>query len=83
MGVSGVEVNVGCLGVVFEDCWIPVGNSGFDTATIDMNPGEANCAPGTNEVTSDQGVGVIVSGRVHAASYAYPGGLALQVINPQ
>ena len=48
-----------------------------------MNPGEAMCAPGTNEASSDQGFGLLVSGRAHAASYAYPGGLALQVINPQ
>jgi hypothetical protein len=80
---TGAEVTVGCLGVVPENRWSPVGGSGFDVATIDMNPGEANCAPGTNEISSESGVGVIVSGRAWAASYAYPGGLALQVINPQ
>ena len=66
-----------------EDRWAAIGGSGFDTATIDMNPGEANCAPGTNEVSSESSVGVIISGRASAASYAYPGGLALQAINPQ
>ncbi|MCA9692827.1 MAG: IgGFc-binding protein, partial [Myxococcales bacterium] len=80
---TGAAVDVGCLGVVPENRWTPVGGSGFDVATIDMNPGEAMCAPGTNEASSDQGFGVLVSGRAHAASYAYPGGLALQVINPQ
>lgn len=70
-------------GQVPENRWTKIGNSGFDEATINMNPGEADCKPGTNEASSAQGFGIIVSGRAHAASYAYPGGLALQVINPQ
>ncbi|MCP5307162.1 MAG: IgGFc-binding protein, partial [Chromatiaceae bacterium] len=80
---AGKAVDVGCLGVVPENRWTAVGKSGYDVATIDMNPGEANCKPGTNEASSDAGFGIVVSGRAYAASYAYPGGLALQVINPQ
>ncbi len=80
---TGAAVDVACLGVVPENRWSPVGGSGFDVATIDMNPGEAMCGPGTNEATSDQGFGIFVSGQSSAASYAYPGGLALQIINPQ
>jgi len=80
---TGTAVDVGCLGVVPENRWTPIGDSGFDWATIDMNPGEANCMAGTNEATSDTGFGIIVSGRANAASYAYPGGLGLAVINPQ
>ena len=80
---SGAQVNVECLGVVPENRWTAIGNSGFDWATIDMNPGEAMCQPGTNQASADQGFGIIVSGQSSAASYAYPGGLALESINPQ
>ncbi len=80
---TGSMVEVACLGVVPENRWTTIGNSGFDWATIDMNPGEANCTTGTNEATSAQGFGIYVSGQSSAASYAYPGGLALQTINPQ
>lgn len=80
---AGAAVTVECLGVVPEDRWTPIGNSGWDWATINMNPGEAQCGPGTNQASSGEGFGVIVSGQAHAASYAYPGGLALEQINPQ
>ena len=80
---TGAAVDVACLGVVPENRWTAVGASGFDVATIDMNPGEAMCGTGTNTATSDVGFGIVVSGQSYAASYAYPGGLALQVINPQ
>ncbi|HVH99263.1 MAG TPA: IgGFc-binding protein [Enhygromyxa sp.] len=80
---NGAEVTVECLGVVPENRWTPIGNSGWDWATIDMNPGEATCEPGTNQANSTEGFGVIVSGQAYAASYAYPGGLALEAINPQ
>lgn len=80
---SGAEVSVECLGVVPEARWTPIGDSGWDWATIDMNPGEAACSPGTNQASGAQGFGVIVLGQAYAASYAYPGGLALEEINPQ
>ncbi|MGB1014717.1 MAG: IgGFc-binding protein, partial [Nannocystaceae bacterium] len=80
---SGAAVEVGCLGVVPENRWTAVGNSGYDVAVVDMNPGEANCTTGTNEASSDEKFGIIVSGQDVAASYAYPGGLGLAVINPQ
>jgi len=80
---SGAAVTVECLGVVPEQRWTPIGDSGWDWVTIDMNPGEAMCAAGTNQASAAQGFGVIVSGQSYAASYAYPGGLALEQINPQ
>ncbi len=79
---SGAAVEVGCLGVVPENRWEAVGNSGYEVATINMNPGEANCTIGTNEASSDEKFGIIVSGQSLAASYAYPGGLVLEKINP-
>ena len=80
---QGAEISLECLGVVPENRWTAIGASGWDWATIDMNPGEAMCAPGTNEATAAEGFGIIVSGQSPAASYAYPGGLALEAINPQ
>jgi len=80
---AGASVDVGCLGVVAEDRWTAIGGSTWEWATIDMNPGEAMCMSGTNEATGDEPFGIIVSGQSSAASYAYPGGLALQAINPQ
>jgi hypothetical protein len=80
---SGAEVTVECLGVVPENRWTPIGNSGYDWATIDMNPGEAMCQSGTNQANSPEKFGIIVLGQSAATSYAYPGGLALDAINPQ
>ncbi|MFO7565516.1 MAG: IgGFc-binding protein [Enhygromyxa sp.] len=80
---AGAQVSVECLGVVPEHRWTAIGDSGYEWATIDMNPGEAGCRPGTNQASSSSGFGVIVSGQAFAASYAYPGGLALEQINPQ
>lgn len=80
---TGAEVQVACLGEVPESRWTDIGSSGWQSAIIDMNPGEAGCAPGTNQASGPQGFGVIVSGQSYAASYAYPGGLALELINPQ
>jgi hypothetical protein len=80
---AGAEVTVACLGVVPDNRWTAIGASGFQWATIDMNPGEANCNPGTNEATGTMPFGISVSGQAYAASYAYPGGLALKPINPQ
>jgi len=81
---NGADVNVACLGGnVANNKWNAIGNSGWDWAVIDMNPGEAQCAPGTNEASSNDAFGIIVSGQAYAASYAYPGGLALAAINPQ
>jgi hypothetical protein len=79
---AGVQVTVDCLGVVPEDRWTAIGNSDWEWATIDMNPGEGNCTTGTNQASASEGFGIIVSGQASAASYAYPGGLALDSINP-
>jgi hypothetical protein len=80
---AGAQIDVECLGVVPAERWSPVGGSGWEVATIDMNPGEALCTTGTNEATGTAPFGIIVSGQASAASYAYAGGLALQPINPQ
>ncbi len=78
---TGAAVEVGCLGVVPENMWTPIGDSGFDIATIDMQ-NDGNCDVGANEATSDEKFGIIVSGTGAAASYAYPGGLVVDPINP-
>jgi hypothetical protein len=80
---AGAEVTVECLGVVPDNRWTAIGNSGYEWATIDMNPGEGTCTTGTNQAYGPQGFGLTVSGQSEAASYAYPGGLALEAINPQ
>ncbi len=78
---KGAQIELSCLGVVPEERWTAVGASGYEVAVIDMNPGEGNCAPGTNEATSNEPFGILVSGQASAASYGYPGGLALKEIN--
>jgi hypothetical protein len=80
---AGAKVDLACFGVIPDNRWTKIGNSGFEWAAITMNPGEAQCKTGTNEVTGDQPFGISVSGQSSAASYAYPGGLALKPINPQ
>jgi hypothetical protein len=78
---AGEEVIVECLGPVPDDRWTAIGNSMWESAVIDMNPGEAMCTTGTNQASSAEGFGLIVSGQATFTSYAYPGGLALEPIN--
>jgi hypothetical protein len=78
---AGEEVIVECLGPVPDDRWTAIGNSMWEWAVIDMNPGEAMCTTGTNQASSAEGFGLIVSGQATFTSYAYPGGLALEPIN--
>ncbi|MCA9691454.1 MAG: IgGFc-binding protein [Nannocystaceae bacterium] len=78
---TGAAVEVKCFGVVPENRWTPVGNSGYDVAVVDIH-NDGNCDVGANEATSDEKFGIIVSGTAPAASYAYPGGLQLEKINP-
>jgi hypothetical protein len=40
-------------------------------------------APGAHLATSDMPFGIIGVGYTSATSYAYPGGLKLEIINPQ
>lgn len=80
---NDVPVTVDCLGVVPENRWTPIGFSGYEWATIDLNPGEGMCTVGTNSAHADEGFGIVVVGQAARASYAYPGGLALESINPQ
>ena len=80
---AGQEVTVECLGgPVPENRWTQVGNTDYEWAEIDVNPGEAMCETGTNVASSDMGFGAIVMGQGNDVSYAYPGGLALEAINP-
>ena len=80
---AGSKVSVACLGVVPDNRWTKIGNSPYEWAVINMNPGEAMCKTGTNEATGDAGFGVFVNGTATASGYSYPGGLALKQINPQ
>ena len=80
---AGQEVTVECLGgPVPDNRWTAVGGSNYETAVIDVNPGEAMCQTGTNQASSDEGFGVVVSGQATNVSYAYAGGLTLEAINP-
>ncbi|RLB45923.1 MAG: hypothetical protein DRI90_27895, partial [Deltaproteobacteria bacterium] len=45
----GADVEVACFGVVPDDRWTAVGTSGYETAQVQMNPGEGTCTTGTNE----------------------------------
>jgi hypothetical protein len=81
---AGAQVQLECMAApVPDNRWTQIGASSYEWATIDMNPGEESCMPGTNEASAASGFGIIVSGQATAASYAYPGGLALDAINPQ
>jgi hypothetical protein len=80
---AGAKINLACFGEIPDNRWTKIGNSNHEWATIKMNPGEANCKVGTNEITGSLPFGISVSGQSSAASYAYPGGLALKPINPQ
>ncbi len=75
---ADAEVSIGCFGTVEDHRWTDVGQSGYQTAVINMNPGENGCTTGVNEATGIQPFGIVVSGQAFAASYAYPGGLALR-----
>ena len=81
---AGEEVTVECMGgPVPDNRWTAIGNSQWDLAVIDMNPGEAMCTIGTNQASSPEGFGINVSGQSTSyASYEYPVGLALEPLNP-
>lgn len=77
------NVEIGCLGAVPDDHWQPIPGTPYVSAVVNINPGEANCSPGTNTAsTPETPFGIIVVGEAAGASYAYPGGMALKEIAP-
>ena len=78
------NVELGCLGgLVPEDHWQQIAGTQYVTATVNINPGEVDCQPGTNTASAKTTTfGVIVVGEAQGASYAYPGGMALKEIAP-
>lgn len=77
------NVEIGCFGPVPPADWTAIPNTGFETAVVNINPGDGNCAPGTNTASSSSGsFGIIVIGEAGGVSYAYPGGMALKEIAP-
>lgn len=79
---AGASIELECLGVIPENKWTPVGNSGFETAVVSINPGEGACKPGTNSTYGSAPFGIYISGQAYTASYAYPGGGGVLSINP-
>lgn len=74
---------LGCLGLVPEDHWQPIAGTGYVTASVNINPGEGDCQPGTNTASAAVTTfGIVVIGEAGGASYAYPGGMALKEIAP-
>src|SRR5690606_37085502 len=77
------NVELGCSGEVPADDWTPIPGTPYVTATVNINPGEGLCQPGTNTATAKTTTfGIIVVGEAEGASYAYPGGMQLREIAP-
>lgn len=78
------NVTVECLGPVPGASWQEIPGTQYVTAVVNINPGDGQCAPGTNSAFSSKGTpfGIVVTGEAGGASYAYPGGLALREIAP-
>jgi hypothetical protein len=76
---KGQQVSIGCFGAVTD--WTPVTNN-FESAVVNINPGDGQCQPGTNTATGAAPFSITVVGEAASTSYAYPGGLALKPINP-
>jgi hypothetical protein len=72
-------VEVGCFGEVTE--WTNI-TKDYQSAIVNINPGDRNCMPGTNTATGAAPFSIMVVGEAASTSYAYPGGLALKPINP-
>lgn len=79
------NLQLGCLGPIPENHWQPLAGTDFLTATVNINPGEGNCKPGTNVASAPEGgtFGIVVIGEATGASYAYPGGMRLKPIEAQ
>ena len=76
---KGQLVEVGCFGEVTE--WTDI-TKDYQSAVVNINPGDRNCEPGTNTATGVAPFSIMVLGEAASTSYAYPGGLALKPINP-
>lgn len=63
-------------GAAVSATWVSVGSTSFDVARVSVSDG-------VHVLEGDQPFGVIVIGYDSYDSYAYPGGLNLQLINPQ
>jgi hypothetical protein len=63
--------------------WTPVNDKDYESAVVNINPGDGDCKPGTNTATGASPFSIMVVGESTSTSYAYPGGLALKPINPQ
>jgi hypothetical protein len=78
------DVDIACLGTVTG--WMPVGGSGdYEVAHVDLFRGgvgvQPGCATSRHEATSDGAFGVMVWGTDSYASYGYPAGGNVGVIN--
>jgi len=67
--------NVSIDGAAVSTTWSPAGTSPFEV-------GRVSVSDGVHVVEGDQPFGIIVIGFDSYDSYAYPGGLNLQIINP-
>jgi hypothetical protein len=76
---KGQLVEVGCFGEVTQ--WTDITKE-YQTAVVNILPGDRNCEPGTNTATGEAPFSIMVVGEAASTSYAYPGGLALKPINP-
>jgi hypothetical protein len=82
--VMGVykDVTLDCLGKVTT--WMPIGNSGYQYAHVDLQQNKmpvGKCDNGLHTIKSDAPFGITVWGYDSAASYAYPAGASVKPIN--
>jgi hypothetical protein len=81
---SGTVVTLDCLGVVPDDHFTPIVGTPYEVGQVFLDldgvGGEGACHDGQQLLTATAPVGVVVGGYDYAASYAYPGGLALDAI---
>jgi hypothetical protein len=70
---TGSTINID--GVPVSSAWVPAGTSPYEVT-------RASVSDGVHVVDGDQPFGVLVVGYDEYDSYAYPGGLNLQIINP-
>ena len=78
---AGTTVDLDCMGIVPDDRFTTVTGTNYEVANIDLDidgvGGEGSCVDGAQFITASAPVGIAVGGYDCAASYGYPGGLAL------
>jgi len=77
------EVALDCFGVIPDDRFVPIGATGFEVATVELDRpggGEGTCVDGAQLIEADRPVGVFVGGFEYAASYLYPAGLDVDAL---